>query len=81
MQAGWIFMAQFIVRNLEEDVMARLKRRAARHGRSMEDEVHEILRDAVGNENRETKGLGTRLARRFAGRGIDFDIPEIRGGE
>jgi prevent-host-death family protein len=26
-----------------------------------------------------TEGLGTRLARRFAGRGLDFDIPEIRG--
>ena len=29
-------MAQFIVRDLEEDVKARLKRRAAHHGRSME---------------------------------------------
>jgi plasmid stability protein len=29
-------MAQFIVRDLEDDVKARLKRRAARHGRSME---------------------------------------------
>ncbi len=28
-------MAQFIVRNLEDDVKARLKRRAAHHGRSM----------------------------------------------
>ena len=74
-------MAQYIVRNLEEDVKARLKRRAARHGRSMEDEVRDILRDAVKNENRATEGLGTRLARRFAGRGLDFDIPEIRGGE
>ena len=40
-------MAQFVVRNLEEDVKIRLKRRAARHGRSMEDEVRDILRDAV----------------------------------
>ena len=29
-------MAQFIVRNLEDDVKVRLKRRAAYHGRSME---------------------------------------------
>ena len=40
-------MAQFIVRNLEDDVKARLKRRAAHHGRSMEEEVRHILRDAV----------------------------------
>jgi len=40
-------MAQFIVRHLEEAVKARLRRRAARHGRNMEDEVRHILRDAV----------------------------------
>ena len=46
-------MAQFIVRNLENDVKVRLKRRAARHGRSMEEEVRHILRDAV-KESRST---------------------------
>ena len=40
-------MGQFIVRNLEDDVKARLKRRAAHHKRSMEEEVRHILRDAV----------------------------------
>ena len=72
-------MAQLVVRNLEEKVKARLKRRAARHGRSMEEEVRDILRDAVKNEGRHTVGLGTRIARRFAGRGLDFQIPEWRG--
>lgn len=72
-------MAQFVVRNLEDDVKTRLKRRAARHGRSMEDEVRDILRNAVKDENRKTEGLGTRLARRFEGRGLDFDIPEFHG--
>jgi hypothetical protein len=32
------------VRNLEDDLIARLKRRAARHGRSTEAEHREILR-------------------------------------
>jgi plasmid stability protein len=72
-------VAQFVVRNLEDDVKTRLNRRAARHGRSMEDEVRDILRNAVKDENRKTEGLGTRLARRFEGRGLDFDIPEFRG--
>ena len=72
-------MAQLVVRNLEDDVKARLRRRAARHGRSMEEEVRDILRSAVKDEGRKTVGLGTRLARRFAGRGLDFDIPEFRG--
>ncbi|HEX5425721.1 MAG TPA: hypothetical protein VFW94_19390 [Candidatus Acidoferrales bacterium] len=35
------------VRNLEDDLIARLKRRAARHGRSTEAEHREILRQAL----------------------------------
>ena len=35
-------MAQFVVRNLEEEVKARLQRRAARHGQSMEEEVRDL---------------------------------------
>lgn len=35
------------VRNLDDDLIARLKRRAARHGRSMEAEHREILRQAL----------------------------------
>jgi antitoxin FitA len=38
------------VRNLEDDLIARLKRRAARHGRSTEAEHREILRQALAGE-------------------------------
>lgn len=38
------------VRNLDEDLVARLKRRAARHGRSAEAEHREILRQALSVE-------------------------------
>ena len=38
------------VRNLEDDLIARLKRRAARHGRSAEAEHREILRQALAGE-------------------------------
>ena len=38
------------VRNLEDDLIARLKRRAARHGRSAEAEHREILRQALAND-------------------------------
>ena len=54
-------MAQFIVRHLEEDVKARLKRSAARHGRSMEEEVRHILRDAVKEQNQGVVKLGSEL--------------------
>ena len=38
------------VRNLDAELVARLKRRAARHGRSAEAEHREILRQALGSE-------------------------------
>ena len=38
------------VRNLDDDLIARLKRRAARHGRSTEAEHREILRHALVTE-------------------------------
>ena len=38
------------VRNLDDELIARLKRRAARHGRSAEAEHREILRHALATE-------------------------------
>jgi len=39
------------VRNLDDDLIARLKRRAARHGRSAEAEHREILRQALAGDD------------------------------
>ena len=72
-------MAQFIVRDLEDDVKARLKRRAVHHGRSMEEEVRHILRDAVKEQNLRLPNLGSRMAARFAKAGLSTDLPELRG--
>src|SRR5438552_9167108 len=45
------FMAGSLsVRNLDDDLILRLKRRAARHGRSAEAEHREILRQALSGE-------------------------------
>jgi plasmid stability protein len=38
------------IRNLDDDLVARLKRRAARHGRSAEAEVRDILRQVLSGE-------------------------------
>jgi antitoxin FitA len=38
------------VRNLDDELVARLKRRAARHGQSAEAEVRDILRQALSAE-------------------------------
>ncbi len=70
-------MAQVIVRNLEDAVKDRLKRRALRHGRSMEEEVRHILRNAAREENRPAPKLGSRIAARFCKTGLTADLPEI----
>ncbi len=72
-------MAQFIVRNLENTVKTRLQRRARRHGHSMEEEVREILRSAVSQEDVPAAGLGTDIASLFAKVGLTSDISELRG--
>ena len=72
-------MAQLLVRNLEDDVKARLQRRARRHGRSTEEEVREILRNAARDEATARKPLGSRISERFAKVGLDEGLPELRG--
>lgn len=74
-------MAQLIIRNLENDVKARLQSRARKHGRSMEEEVREILRNVVYDEPDKLDGLGTDIAKLFARAGLDSDIVELRGHE
>ncbi len=57
------------VRNLEDEVVARLKRRAARNGRSAEAEHREILRQALRSEAEPTFGeLAAKLRAETAGR-------------
>src|SRR5208337_1376878 len=74
-----MFMAQFVVRNIENAVKLRLQRRAIRNGRSMEEEVREILRSAINEENVPSGGMGTEIAALFSQAGIVSDIPELRG--
>lgn len=72
-------MAQLLVRNLEDQLKGRLQRRARRHGRSMEEEAREILRNALREEELAGSGIGTEMAALFQGIGLDDPIPELRG--
>jgi len=72
-------MAQLVVRNIDHDVKAKLQRRARRHGRSAEEEVREILRNAVTGESQAPAPLGSRLAARFTRLGLKQEIPELGG--
>jgi len=45
----------------------------------MEEEVRDILRNAVKDEDAAAGGLGTEISSLFARIGIDPEIPELRG--
>jgi plasmid stability protein len=66
-------MAQLIVRNLEDELVRRLKLRAARHGRAAEAEHREILRMALKPAPRRKSLKVLLLAMPPAGRDSDFE--------
>lgn len=50
-------MSSITIRNLDEDLKARLRLRAARHGLSMEQEVRNILQRTLAAESAAINGL------------------------
>ena len=72
-------MAQLVVRDIEDEVKEQLRRRAKAHRRSMEEEVRDILRNAVAADSPASAGLGSRIAALFADCGLDEPILELRG--
>ena len=71
-------MASITIRNMDDDLKRRLRLRAAEHGRSMEAEVHEILRQAVGQPSA-PRNLGQSIHKRFAALG-GLDLPSAQRG-
>ncbi|GAA4027238.1 plasmid stabilization protein [Allokutzneria multivorans] len=58
-------MATLTIRDFDEDLKARLRVRAAEHGRSMEAEVREILASVL-TRPAPGPGIGSRLRQRFS---------------
>ena len=67
-------MATLTIRNVDEDLKATLRIRAAMHGQSMEEELRSILHQALLQPPKEG-GLGKRLAKRFESVGQDIEMP------
>jgi len=72
-------MAQLLVRNLETDVVRELKIRAARHGRSAEEEHRQILREALGHRGPAKSLKELLLEMPDIGEDRDFERPSDRG--
>jgi len=73
-------MASLSVRRLDTETKARLRIRAARHGRSMEEEAREILKGALAGNQTEAGNLADSIRRRFAPLGgvVFPDLPRQR---
>ena len=61
------------IRNLEPAIKDKLRLAAAAHGRSMEEEVRTILRNALTQPG-SSGGLGSRIHARFAALGGAADV-------
>ena len=61
-------MAQVLVRDLRTDVVARLKARAKRNGRSLQTELKEILQTASRHSAVDARVLADRIRRQLGGR-------------
>jgi plasmid stability protein len=65
-----------MIRDLDDDIKARLRVQAAEHGRSMEAEARALLAVAVSG-HRPARGLGSYIRDQFAEiGGVDLDVPQ-----
>jgi len=70
-------MPAITIRDLDDQTKERLRVRAARHRRSMEEEARQILRAALGRPEEPTGDLAAVLRRRFrAVGGVELELPE-----
>jgi plasmid stability protein len=58
-------MNTLTIRNLDDELQARLRSNAARNKRSVEDEALQILKQVLAVEQI-SEGLGSKISRRFA---------------
>ncbi|MGJ4893237.1 FitA-like ribbon-helix-helix domain-containing protein [Bradyrhizobium sp. HKCCYLR20261] len=69
-------MASITISDVDDRLRLRLEVRAARHGRSLEEEAREILQQAIG-DGVPVANLGQRIHERFAALGgVELELPE-----
>lgn len=72
-------MADVLVRDLDDEVLAQLKAAAAAPGRSLQAEIHAILHAASARHLAETRRLSARWLKRLAGTTPSDSTALIRG--
>ena len=71
-------MPNLLIRDLDPDILEKLKRAAAEHGRSLQAEIHEILRQASMRNMAETRRISDYWLKYFAGRTFSDSTQLIR---
>ncbi|MBI4588282.1 MAG: hypothetical protein HY725_05550 [Candidatus Rokubacteria bacterium] len=61
-------MSRVLVRDLNPAVVAKLKARARKHGRSLQAELKRILEHAARSDTTTARALAARIRQRLAGR-------------
>lgn len=75
-------MAQILVRNLDKDIVERLKKRAREDGRSLQSEVKFILEQAAAEPKLDMEAalkISEEFRRKFKGRKFPDTVELIRG--
>lgn len=74
-------MASMTIRNIDEQLKARLRVQAASHGRSMEDEARDILRAALSTDTASgSRSLAASIRSRIQPiGGVDLELPAREG--
>jgi antitoxin FitA len=74
-------MATLTIRNLDEDTKTRLRIRAAKNGRSMEEEARTLLATAVRSRPGRPVDLAASIRRRFEPfGGVELEMPAREPG-
>lgn len=70
-------MTSITIRRLDDAVKARLRLRAASHGRSMEEEAREILREGLKQESSKRLNLAEAIRRHIEPLGgVELTLPK-----
>lgn len=65
-------MPDVLIRNIEEDVLNKLKEKAEKNNRSLQGELHEILRSYVGPDVESTRNMVNEILTEYRTEGRTF---------
>lgn len=66
-------MAQVIIRNLDDDVVARLKRKAERENASLEQSLRDLLTRESGRDDERFERVTRKIREQTRGAGLDIN--------